>query len=241
MIQGCVGFVIGAGTNELAIRWIFHTVFTKKKREIASAVQRVVSDELMTPEKVARRLVSPQSSVALQKAVEEHLAVICARDLPSLDTLSEATGNPALVNSALDAAIESAVDELSKRLSLPYAIRAFTDPFGKATAKLIATVVRQIPIGRLDRFAKPEIRSLLAARLVVEFGTFVQDHTAELMDETHIWDVIHDSIVGYDEKKMEAVTRSVANHELHGVTLCGGLIGFAVGFIGSLIVYALHL
>ena len=40
-IEGAVGFAIGAGTNDLAIRWIFHTVFAKKKRAIAEAVQRV--------------------------------------------------------------------------------------------------------------------------------------------------------------------------------------------------------
>ena len=61
------------------------------------------------------------------------------------------------------------------------------------------------------------------------------------MHETHIWDVIHESIVGYDEEKMETVTRSIANRELRGVTLWGGLIGFGVGFVGSLLVHALHL
>ena len=49
------------------------------------------------------------------------------------------------------------------------------------------------------------------------------------------------TIVGYDEEKMEQVTRSIANRELRGVTLWGGLIGFGVGFVGSLLVHALHL
>jgi uncharacterized membrane protein YheB (UPF0754 family) len=40
---------------------------------------------------------------------------------------------------------------------------------------------------------------------------------------------------------MEQVTRSIANRELRGVTLWGGLIGFGVGFVGSLLVHALHL
>jgi len=241
VIQGGVGFAIGAGTNDLAIRWIFHAVFAKKKRQIASAVQRVVSDELMTPEKVARRLVSPQSTAALQKAVEGYIADVCARDLPSMDAMAAASGQRTLVVATLDTVIEAAVEELGNRLSLPSAIRAFTDPFGKATAKLIAAVARQIPIGRLDRFAKPEVRSLLASRLVAECSTFVQSRTAEIMNETHIWDVIHDSIVSYDEEKMESVTRSIANRELRGVTLWGGLIGFGVGFFGSLLVHALHL
>ena len=61
------------------------------------------------------------------------------------------------------------------------------------------------------------------------------------MRETRIWDVVYDSIVGYDEKKMEAVTRSVANRELRGVTLWGGAIGFGVGFLGSLLVHFLRL
>lgn len=241
LIQGGVGFAIGAGTNDLAIRWIFHTVFAKKKREIAQAVQRVVSSELMTPEKVASRLVSPQSSAALQKAVEVYLADVCARDLPSMDALAAASGQRALVAATLDTVIESAVEELARRLSLPAVVRAFTDPFGKATAKLIAAVARQIPLGRLDRFASPEVRSLLAERLVAECSTFVQHHTDELMQGTHIWDVIYDSIVDYDEEKMEQVTRSIANRELRGVTLWGGLIGFGVGFVGSLLVHALHL
>ena len=52
--------------------------------------------------------------------------------------------------------------------------------------------------------------------------------------------MVYDSIVGYDEKKMEAVTRSVANRELRGVTLWGGVIGFGVGFFGSLLVHFLR-
>ena len=61
------------------------------------------------------------------------------------------------------------------------------------------------------------------------------------MRETRIWDVVYDSIVGYDEKKMEEVTRSVANRELRGVTLWGGVIGFGVGFFGSLLIHFLRL
>ena len=34
-LQAGVGFAIGAGTNELAIRWVFNALFTKKKRLIA--------------------------------------------------------------------------------------------------------------------------------------------------------------------------------------------------------------
>ena len=73
LLQGGVGFAIGAGTNDLAIRWIFHAVFAKKKREIGESVRDVISGELMTPDKVATRLASPESAAALQAAIEKHL------------------------------------------------------------------------------------------------------------------------------------------------------------------------
>ena len=68
LLQGGVGFAIGAGTNDLAIRWIFHAVFAKKKREIGESVRNVISNELMTPDKVAARLASPERNSARKTA-----------------------------------------------------------------------------------------------------------------------------------------------------------------------------
>ena len=88
LIQGAVGFAIGAGTNELAIRWVFWAIFAKKKKEIAAAVQRVVSRELMTPEKIACRLESPQVAEALRASILKALESAAADELPALDTLA---------------------------------------------------------------------------------------------------------------------------------------------------------
>ena len=240
LLQGAVGFVIGAGTNDLAIRWIFHAVFAKKKREIGESVRNVISNELMTPDKVATRLASPESAAALQAAIEKHLDGICARNLPSVDELAESTNDATLVQEAVDSIISAAVNELARRLSLPAAIRAFTDPFGIATGRFVANIARKIPIGRLNRFARPELRSLLAKRMTAEYVTFIQTHMTELIHKTRIWDVVYDSVVRLDEKKMENVTRQVANRELHGITWLGGIIGFAVGFSESLLIWVIE-
>jgi uncharacterized membrane-anchored protein YjiN (DUF445 family) len=87
LIQGVIGFAIGAGTNELAIRWVFWAIFSKKKKEIAAAVQRVVSRELMTPEKIAARLASPQVNETLRTSILKALDETAAGKLPSLDAL----------------------------------------------------------------------------------------------------------------------------------------------------------
>ena len=42
LIQGAVGFAVGAGTNDLAIRWIFRTIY-RKKLVLGKAIQDVIS------------------------------------------------------------------------------------------------------------------------------------------------------------------------------------------------------
>ena len=65
-------------------------------------------------------------------------------------------------------------------------------------------------------------------------------HTAELIHQTRIWDVVYDSVVRLDEKEMEKVTRQVANRELRGITWLGGVIGFGVGFSESLLIWVIE-
>ena len=396
-IEGAVGFAIGAGTNDLAIRWIFHTVFAKKKRAIAEAVQRVISNELMTPEKVAQRLTEPSAQSALKSSFADYIDEFCARDLPAFDQLPEISAALPLADEALEAFGEAfaevllvgegrrrfgetiasglaemitafptpmavagpknaaafaqmvaarsdfLVEEFARLLAMPDAQTLLLDALVKAVkrrlsaygmlgafittavgfgpvedrlagfcrtvseslreqfadeaerrrlekaaeealvalmrrnwteltdfsnrakvsrnvealladqasastlshlvacwASALLQTVRRIPIGRLDRFFGPELRHSLAGLCAAECGAFARERTADLMRETRIWDVVYDSIVGYDEKKMEAVTRSVANRELRGVTLWGGVIGFGVGFFGSLLVHFLR-
>ena len=69
VLQGAVGFAIGAGTNDLAIRWLFATVFTKKKKAIAESVEEVVSKELMSSEKIIARLGDPSVQAAFERRI----------------------------------------------------------------------------------------------------------------------------------------------------------------------------
>lgn len=183
-VQGAVGFVIGAGTNDLAIKWIFRTVFTKKKQAIAESVRDVISRELMTPDRIANRLTAPDSAAALKKAFEQHLAEVCARDLPSPEVI-------------------------------PPMFRSWFRTVGL------------------------EVRRIVANRFVAECEAFAREHTADILNETKFWDVVYDAVMSYDDRKMEFVTRKVANRELRGVTLMGGLIGFIVGFAESLLIWLL--
>ena len=223
-VQGAVGFAIGAGTNDLAIRWIFTTVFGKKKREIATAVQRVVSEELMTPDKIARRLQDPATSNAIRMAFEEAIDKMCAKDPEAFTEM---------VRRDLDIVARGVMGERGRDSTLPLVAAGWV--------AAMAQTIRAIPLGDVGKEMFAGLRKTLASLCAAECTAFARDRMAELVRETHIWDVIYESIVSYDEKKMEVITRSVANRELRGVTIWGGVIGFMVGFFGSLLIHFLQL
>ncbi|MFO7936291.1 MAG: DUF445 family protein [Kiritimatiellia bacterium] len=92
IIQGAVGFGIGAGTNDLAIRWVFWALLSKKKQPIADAVQKVVSEELMSPDKIASRLSAPDVAESLESSILSALDRFSRCPLPSMDDLSRQYG-----------------------------------------------------------------------------------------------------------------------------------------------------
>ena len=96
------------------------------------------------------------------------------------------------------------------------------------------------PIGPLDPFLPADAKPRLAGLLADQVTAFATANLSELVERTRIWDVISESIVVYDEKKMEQITRSVANRELLWVTLLGGVIGLIVGIAQSVLLYVLN-
>ena len=198
-IQGAVGFVIGAGTNDLAIRWVFNALFTKKKKLIAENTKEVICNELMTSEKIVAKLSSPDVKAALERDVRRQLD-----DLG--DTAKSVLGN---VGKGVGAALPDLLKE---------EVRAF--------AKVA------------DLFDN-DLRATVARICANQMSAYLAGHLPQLIEETDIWNIVYETIMSYDERKLVLLTRQVANRELRGVTLWGGMIGAVVGVAMSLVMWAI--
>ena len=109
LIQGAVGFAVGAGTNDLAIRWIFRTIY-RKKLVLGKAIQDVISTELMSPERIIARLSAPDVREMIERNIREAIDRHCLVDYPSPNDL--VNGNPVAENALADG-----VERLSTRLA----------------------------------------------------------------------------------------------------------------------------
>jgi uncharacterized membrane protein YheB (UPF0754 family) len=200
LVQGAVGFLIGAGTNDLAIRWIFNTVFSKKKKAIAQSVKEVISTELMTPEKLAARVGAPDVKAAFERDVRRK------------------------IDGVLDRA-ESVVN-------------GFGSIFSPLSPRLVKEEVEAI--AKVAALFDAEVRSMVARMCADRIVAYMGENMPRILAETDIWSVVYDSIVGYDEAKMEFLTRKIANRELRGVTLAGGMIGALVGVSMAVVMWFIN-
>ena len=198
-MQGAIGFAIGAGTNELAIRWVFNALFTKKKKLIAENSKRLIRTELMTSEKIAAKLCAPNVKDAVERHIRERL-----------DGCGE----------KVRAAFALFGDRLDRHLPLILReeVKALSDVVGLFGEDFRTTIAR---------VGASHVTAYLAENL------------PRIIDEADVWNIVYETIMGYDERKLEVLTREIANRELRGVTMWGGCIGAFVGFVMSILLWAL--
>ena len=267
LIQGAFGFAVGAGTNDLAIRWIFRTVY-RKKHAIGRGIQDIISTELMSPERIITRLSNPDVRETLERNIREEIDRHCLVEYPSPKEL--ASGNH-LAERALDDGVESLSARLADDLIHYYTeqdarVKFVQNVFGEIrgvlgpimpdllglvvrTPELHARVQAEIaralqgcalhPIGRPNRIIDPSVRVYLASVCADVFSAYMSQNLPLLMRQLKIWDVIQDAVAEFDMKRIEVVTRRVINAELRGVTLWGGVIGMLVGVSQSFILWML--
>ena len=240
LIQGAVGFAVGAGTNDLAIRWIFRTIY-RKKLVLGKAIQDVISTELMSPDLVdypsPNDLANgnPVAENALADGVER-LSARLADDFVRYYTQQDAR---VLFVRNVFGKIRGVLGPLMPDL-LGLVVR-MPELHARVQAE-IARVLRGFtahPIGRVNRIVDPSVRVYLASICADAFAGYLAKNLPVLLRQLKIWDVIQDTIAGFDMQRIECVTRRVINAELRGVTLWGGVIGLIVGISQSIVLWLL--
>ena len=82
-----------------------------------------------------------------------------------------------------------------------------------------------------------DFRAAIAQSCANQITSYLSDNLPRIIEETDVWNIVYETIMGYDERKMEVLTREVANRELRGVTLGGGVIGAGVGLSMSILMW----
>lgn len=87
LTNALVAGLLAASTNELAIYTIVHHILPRKKGVIARRIRDIVATDLMSPEKMRRKLDEPVVGDVLRRHTRSALNEFTARDLPAPETL----------------------------------------------------------------------------------------------------------------------------------------------------------
>ncbi len=113
LICGVIGAIIGALTNDIAIRCIFRFLIPRKKAQIAEAVQNVVSRELMAPEKVAVKIRSERVRNSIQNNLRSMLDRFLDSELPSVNSIM--SEHPDTIDSISEQLLGVIIEEFTAR------------------------------------------------------------------------------------------------------------------------------
>lgn len=113
LLCGVIGAVIGALTNDIAIRCIFRFLIPRKKAQMAEAIKNVVSHELMSPEKVALKIRSERVRYAIQTNLRVLLDRFLDSELPSINTLL--SDHPDTLDSMSEQVLGVMIEELTAK------------------------------------------------------------------------------------------------------------------------------
>lgn len=86
-VNGAIGFLIGAGTNALAIRWMFRLVIPRNKEKIARSLKNVVSDKIMPMQKIVEKIHESQAKDELRNLILNMIEGVLDHELDSMESL----------------------------------------------------------------------------------------------------------------------------------------------------------
>lgn len=228
--------------NTLRARFASETDLHRMRGLVETAVRKLLAHtwndllDASTPGVIERHVRALLGAEALRDIVRQGFSRISSAVLENLqrDTLADAAR---LITS--DGDVTAHLNWLSETLHaalLASDIRPRLEQQAfLAMRRLFASPIRPVK-DLLPADVMPRISELIADQAIV----FARDNVADLVDRTRIWDIISDSIIVYDDKKMEAIARSVASRELRWVTILGGVIGFVIGIAQGALLLFLH-
>lgn len=269
MIQPVIGAVIGCFTNYVAIKMLFRPYRERKifgwklpftpgmiparRKDIARAIGRVVGDNLLEKDDIARALTKDSTTQAIRKGIMDYRVNITAArgdrasaGMRAADMLLKLDIRHAIEREAADYIREKVagnflgkfigdrvIDEISGQIG-EWA-EAYLEKDGKQlVGKTIDDEIAELADMRVeDILLKYGADTEEAARLIEnKYREIIFGNCAKVLDEVKIAEMIEEKINAMDIAELEKLLLGLMKKELNAIVYLGALIGFVIGLLG---------
>jgi len=247
-ISGLIGFA----TNWIAITMLFkpskkrpllgHGLVPSQKDRIAFRLARAVSEDLINPEIIKKKIHESQAIAKYREKATEYVKGVIddpgfRSDLKSLtvEYVEEMIAN-AEVRANIAKTILEQIDEALENNSFEkVALRAYSLLKGQETQQIIEESLTKLPasvekgLDKMDEVLDNLPERIEANSEVIE--NIVTNLLYRLINQLDVHNLVEDNLRQYDEQKLERLIKNASNDQLKYIQYLGAVLGTIGGFV----------
>lgn len=247
-ISGLIGFL----TNWLAITMLFKPakrrpilgqgLIPAQKERIAFRLARAVSEDLINPEIIKKRIQESQAITKYREKATEYVKGIIddpgfRTDLKKLavDYVDEMIAKPEVRSSIATTIITQIEGSIEKNSFERVALKAYSFLKGQEMQDLVEEALTQLPGGvekglnKMDDFLDKLPDRIEDHSETIE--NFVTSLLYKLINQLDVHALVEDNLRQYDEKRLEKLIKNASNDQLQYIQYLGAVLGTLGGFI----------
>ncbi|MEQ9263769.1 MAG: DUF445 family protein [Balneolaceae bacterium] len=247
-ISGLIGFL----TNWLAINMLFKPaqrrpilgqgLIPAQKERIAYRLARAVSEDLINPEIIKKRIQESQAITKYREKATEYVKSIIddpgfRTDLKKLavDYVDEMIAKPEVRSSIATTIITQIEGSIEKNSFERVALKAYSFLKGQEMQDLVEEALIQLPGGvekglnKMDDFLDKLPERIDDHSETIE--DFVTSLLYKLINQLDVHALVEDNLRQYDEKRLEKLIKNASNDQLQYIQYLGAVLGTLGGFI----------
>ncbi len=247
-ISGFIGFL----TNWIAIKMLFRPTHKRpilgqglipaQKERIAFRLARAVSEDLINPEIIKRKIHESQAITKYREKATYYIKAIIddpdfRADLKELVVgyVDEMVADPEVRTNLAQTVIEQIEGAIEKNSFERVALKAYSFLKGQEMQDLVEDALTKVPSGveqglnKLDDFLDD-----LPDRIEKHSGTIEDVVTSllyKLINQLDVHALVEDNLRQYDEKRLEILIKNASNDQLQYIQYLGAVLGTLGGFV----------
>ena len=247
-ISGLIGFL----TNWLAITMLFRPTHKRpilgqglipaQKDRIAYRLARAVSEDLINPEIIKRKIHESQAITKYREKATVYVRNIIDdpefRDnLKALvvSYVDEMIADPEVRSSIAKKLIEQIDEAVDENSFEKVAIKAYSFLKGREMQDLVESALVKLPTGIENGLNKMDVFLDDLPDKLDEHGTVIEEMVTNLLykliNQLDVHALVEDNLRQYDEKKLENLIKNASNDQLQYIQYLGAVLGTFGGFI----------
>ena len=244
--------LIGYATNWIAITMLFkpsqkrplmgHGLIPAQKDRIAFRLARAVSEDLINPEIIKKKIHDSQAISKYREKATEYVRSIIDEpgfrsDLKTLtvDYVDEMIADAEVRTSIAKAIIEQVENSLESNSIERVALKAYSYIKGQETQEIIEEALTKLPgnvekgLNKMDEFLDTLPDRIDSNSDVIE--DIVTNILYKLINQLDVHHLVEDNLRQYDEQRLEMLIKNASNDQLQYIQYLGAVLGTVGGFV----------